>query len=154
MKEFDNTKKIVKIDNNSRSMSDIGGTNILRGLEVKSLQNTYVKGELTDIRDRSFTFLDDGITSRKYIVAYVRLRNGKEFALLEVERTGRSLSLMIFTVANFKVYKNEIEVALRGLIISSGSWMNEKITALKFESNIIKMKHTSNLMRKVILHIK
>ncbi len=176
----ENTKKIVKKGENSRSMGDVGGTEVLRGLEVKSLENTYVNGELaefkemlselskgyfiesleahigelTEIGNRSFSFLDDGITPRRYIVAYIGLWNGKEAALLEVERAGRSLSLLLFTDASFKVYKKEIEFALRGLVFSSGSWVNENTKAVKFEAKIIKMKHTSNLMGRIISHIK
>lgn len=32
-------------------MEDVGGTNILRGLEVKALVNTYVNGELADFKE-------------------------------------------------------------------------------------------------------
>ena len=142
----DNTKKTVKVDNNSRSMGDIGGTSILKGLEVKSLQNTYVNGELadfkevlnelsrtyfaesveayvgelTDIGERSFAFLDDGITPRKYIVAYVKLRNGKEVALLEIERAGRSVSTLIIKSLNSSSVRQYIEHLLNYIILSSG----------------------------------
>lgn len=140
-------------------------------MEVKSLENTYVNGELaefkkmlselskgyfiksleahigelTDIGNRSFSFLDDSITHRRYIVAYIGLWNGKEAALLEVERAGRSLSLLLFMDASSKVYKKEVELALRGLIFSIGSWASENTKAVKFEAKIIKMKHTSHL---------
>ena len=166
----DNTKKTVKVDNNSRSMGDIGGTNILRGLEVKSLQNTYVNGELadfkdvlnelsrayfvesveayvgelTDIRERSFAFLDDGITPRKYIVAYVKLRNGKEVALLELERAGRSVSTLIITSLDGSNIKLHIEPLLKYIIFSSGSWLKEGLVKWEKSLAIYKVKHTSN----------
>lgn len=166
----DNTKKTVKVDNNSRSMGDIGGTSILRGLEVKSLQNTYVNGELadfkevlnelsrayfvesvdpyigelTDIGERSFAFLDDGITPRKYIVAYVKLRNGKEVALLEVERAGRSVSTLILTSLDGSNIKLHIEPLLKYIIFSSGSWLKEGLVKWEKSLAIYKVKHTSN----------
>ncbi|MBQ0139029.1 MAG: hypothetical protein KBT36_07015 [Kurthia sp.] len=166
----DNTKKSVKMDNNRRSMGDIGGTNILRGLEVKSLNNTYVNGELadfkevlnelsrayfvdsveayvgelTDIGDRSFAFLDDGITPRKYIVAYVKLRYGKEVALLEVERAGRSVSTLILTPIDGSNVKRYIEPLLNYIIFSSGSWLKEGLVKWGKSLNIFKVKHTSN----------
>ena len=70
-------------------------------------------GELTDIGERSFAFLDDGITPRKYIVAYVKLRNGKEVALLEVERAGRSVSTLIITSLDCSNIKLHIEPLLK-----------------------------------------
>ncbi|GGG26531.1 hypothetical protein GCM10007425_21420 [Lysinibacillus alkalisoli] len=160
----DNTKKTVKGDNNSRSMGDIGGTNILRGLEVKSLNNTYVNGELadfkevlnelsrayfvdsveayigelTDIGGRSFAFVDDGITPRKYIVGYVKLRNGKEVAMLEVERAGRSVSTLIITPIDGSNVKWYIEPLLKYIIFSSGSWLKEGLA--KWEKSLAILK--------------
>lgn len=171
----ENTKKTVKVDNNNRSMGDMGGTNILRGLEVKSLQNTYVNGELadfkevlhellrayfvesveayigdlTDIGERSFAFLDDGITPRKYIVAYVKLRNGKEVALLEVERAGRSVSTLIVEALDGSNIKLYIEPLLKYIIFSSGSWLKEGLVKWEKSLAIYKVKHTSNFRSSV-----
>lgn len=171
----DNTKKTVKVDNNNRSMGDIGGTSILRGLEVKSLQNTYVNGELadfkevlnelsrayfvksveayvgelTDIGERSFAFLDDSITPRKYIVAYVKLRNGKEVALLEVERAGRSVSTLIIISLDGSNIKLHIEPLLKYIIFSSGSWLKEGLVKWEKSLAIYKVKHTSNFKKLV-----
>lgn len=172
----DNTKKTVKADTNSRSMGDIGGTNILRGLEVKALANTYVNGELadfkevlnelsrayfvesveafvgelTDIGERSFAFLEDGITPRKYIVAYIKLKSGKEIALIEVERAGRSVSTLIITSLNRLSVRQYIEHLLNYIILSSGSWLKEGL--MKWEKNIAiyKVKHTSNFENSLI----
>lgn len=166
----ENTKKIVKKDDNSRSMGDVGGTDILRGLEVKSLENTYVNGELaefkemiselsrayfvdsvkayignlTDVGDRSFAFLDDGFTPRKYIVACVKLRNGKEVALLEVERAGRSVSTLIIKSLDGSNIKSHIEPLLKYIIFSSGSWLTEGLVKWEKSLAIYKVKHTSN----------
>ncbi|MGK4153614.1 Tn7-like element transposition protein TnsE [Kurthia gibsonii] len=174
-----NTKKTVKAVNNSRSMGDIGGTSLLRGLEVKSLQNTYVNGELadfkevlnelsrayfvesveayvgelTDIGERSFAFLDDGITPRKYIVAYVKLRNGKEVALLEVERAGRSVSTLIITSLDCSNIKLHIEPLLKYIIFSSGSWLKEGLVKWEKSLAIYKVKHTSNFKKLVFSKI-
>ncbi|MER2121415.1 MAG: Tn7-like element transposition protein TnsE [Solibacillus sp.] len=171
-----NTKKTVKTDANNRSMGDIGGTNILRGLEVKALENTYVNGELavfkevlnellrahsvesveayigelTDIGDRSFAFLDDGITPRKYIVAYINLRIGKEVALIEVERAGRSVSTLIITSLNSSSVRQYIEHLLNYIILSSGSWLKEGL--MKWEKNlaIYKVKHTTGFKQSLL----
>lgn len=172
----ENTRKIIKSGDKSRSMGDVGGTNILRGLEVKSLEDTYVNGdlmdfkeilnelsknhfveslkayvgELTDIGSRSFAFLDDGITPRKYIVAYVRLRSGKEIALLEIERAGRSVSTLIMSPLNGSNIELYIEQLLNYIILSSGSWLKEGL--MKWENNlaIYKVKHTSNFKKIMI----
>ncbi|MBM7701136.1 Tn7-like element transposition protein TnsE [Kurthia huakuii] len=157
-------------------MGDIGGTNILRGLEVKSLQNTYVNGELADFKEvlnelsrayfvdsveayvgeltnigkRSFAFLDDGITPRKYLVAYIKLRNGKEVVLLEVERAGRSVSTLIITPLNGSNIKLYIEPLLKYIIFSSGSWLKEGLVKWEKSLAIYKVKHTSNFKKSVI----
>lgn len=172
----DNTKKTVKVDTNSRSMGDVGGTNILRGLEVKALENTYVNGELadfkevlnelsrayfvesveafvgelTDIGERSFVFLDDGITPRKYIVAYIKLKSGKEIALIEVERAGRSVSTLIITSLNRLSVRQYIEHLLNYIILSSGSWLKDGL--MKWEKNIAiyKVKHTTGFKQSLL----
>ena len=40
---------------------------------MTNLMSFYFKPTLTDIKDRSFSFLDDDITPRKYIVAYLQI---------------------------------------------------------------------------------
>ena len=107
-------------------------------------------GKLTDIGDRSFTFLDDGNTPRKYIVAYVKLRNGKEVALLEIERAGRSVSTLIITPIDGSSIKFYIEPLLKYIIFSSGSWLKEGLVKWEKRLTISKVKHTSNFKMSVI----
>ncbi|WP_257132050.1 Tn7-like element transposition protein TnsE [Bacillus wiedmannii] len=46
---------------------------------------------------RTFSYLDDGITKRKYIVASIELSNGRQYKVLEIERESRSLSMLILS---------------------------------------------------------
>lgn len=43
----------------------------------------------------NFSYLDDGMTIRRYIVASIELFNGRKYKVLEIERESRSLSMLI-----------------------------------------------------------
>ncbi|WP_406878756.1 Tn7-like element transposition protein TnsE [Bacillus cereus] len=74
--------------------------NVLKVLEnyseVQSIKVTT--GVLpTGSEKRTFSYFDDGITKRKYIVASIELSNGRQYKVLEIERENRSLSMLILS---------------------------------------------------------
>lgn len=108
--EDESTKRYTFKDSGIRSASDTGGNRLARGGENQSLQQVQAEGEfvhvLQELEDckevqfinvqlsslsiddgnRVFSYLEDGITPRRYALATVSLFNGKEFKVLEVER--------------------------------------------------------------------
>ena len=104
--------------------ADVGGNKLARGIENKPLYEIQAQGELLDFinvlkvlegypeikainvatgllpagsEKRKFSYLDDGITNRKYIVASIELFNGRQYKVLEIEREIRSLSMLILS---------------------------------------------------------
>ena len=123
-KEDENTKRYFIEDNARRSTVDIGGNQLVREIENKSSYEIQAQGELLDFinilkvlegypevkainvatgilptgsEKRKFSYLDDGITNRKYIVISIELFNGRQYKVLEIERESRSLSMSILS---------------------------------------------------------
>ncbi|MCW1941176.1 Tn7-like element transposition protein TnsE [Bacillus anthracis] len=103
----------------------------------------------TGSEKRKFSYLDDGITNRKYIVASIELFNGRQYKVLEIERESRSLSMLILSSRVSVEWSSVIQNILLGLVSKSGAWAKELIMEIEKESIVVnKAKHS----RKSIIH--
>lgn len=173
--EDENTKRYFIEDNGRRSTADVGGNQLARGIENKSLYEIQAQGELLDFinvikvlegysevkaikvatgilptgsEKRKFSYLDDGITNRKYIVASIELFNGRQYKVLEIERESRSLSMLILSSTISMEWSSIIQDMLSGLVDKSGVWAKELITGIERRYCYKKAKHS----RKSIIH--
>ncbi|EON70939.1 Tn7-like element transposition protein TnsE [Lysinibacillus sphaericus] len=146
--EDESTKKRLINDESKRSTADIGGNQVIKGLEQQSLLNIQIDGELGEfikvmvvLQDfpevqsinliqgslkefsstRRFVYLSDGVTERKYVIAEIKIF-GKDVSVIEVEREHKSISTLIIflenTLTKFVLYKSILEK----LINVSGAW--------------------------------
>ncbi|MGR5915358.1 Tn7-like element transposition protein TnsE [Bacillus pacificus] len=174
--EDENTKRYFIEDNGRRSTADVGGNQLARGIENKSLYEIQAQGELLDFinvlkvlegypevkainvatgilptgsEKRKFSYLDDGITNRKYIVASIELFNERQYKVLEIERESRSLSMLVlYSMINVE-WLSVIQNVLLNLVDKSGVWNSELIMAIESEGIFVKKaKHS----RKGIAH--
>ncbi|GCF70082.1 TPA: hypothetical protein QCY19_002271 [Bacillus luti] len=174
--EDENTKRYFIDDNGRRSTADVGGKKLARGIENESLYEIQAQGELLDFinvlkvlegypeveaikvttgvlptgsEKRKFSYLGDGITNRKYIVASIELFNGKRYKVLEIERESRSLSMLVlYSTINIE-WLSVIQNVLLNLVDKSGVWNRELIMAIESEGIFVKKaKHS----RKGIAH--
>ncbi|PFU57063.1 hypothetical protein COK85_22385 [Bacillus thuringiensis] len=174
--ENENTKRYFIEDNGRRSTADVGGNKLARGIENKSLYEVQAQGELLDFinvlkvlegylevktikvttgvfsignEKRKFSYLDDGITNRKYIVASIELFNGRQYKVLEIEREDRSLSMLILSSTISVEWSSVIQSILSGLMAKSGVWAKELIMEIEREGIVVKRaKHS----KKSIIH--
>ncbi|WP_368500717.1 Tn7-like element transposition protein TnsE [Bacillus sp. HSTU-bmb18] len=174
--EDENTKRYLIEDNGRRSTADVGGNQLARGIENKSLYEIQAQGELLDFinvlkvlegypavksikvtigvlptgsEKRKFSYLDDGITNRKYIVASIELSDGRQYKVLEIELESRSLSMLILFSKISVEWSSVIQNILLGLVDKSGVWVKELIMEIERKGIVIKKaKHS----RKSIIH--
>lgn len=108
----ENTKEYFLDKNKLRSTADVGGENLIRGLEFTTLDKIEEKGELEEfieilkllekrpniksaniiigylpegIKVKKFSRLRDGIARRKYAIGRIVMMNGEECSLIEIE---------------------------------------------------------------------
>ncbi|MGO0711602.1 Tn7-like element transposition protein TnsE [Bacillus subtilis] len=163
--EDENTKRYFIEDNGRRSTADVGGNQLARGIENKSLYEIQAQGELLDFinvlkvlegypevkainiatgilptgsEKRKFSYLDDRITNRKYIVASIELFNRRQYKVLEIERESRSLSMLILSATISVEWSSVIQDMLSGLVDKSGVWTKELITGIEREGIVVK----------------
>ncbi|WP_394231027.1 Tn7-like element transposition protein TnsE [Bacillus thuringiensis] len=170
-KEDENTKKYYINNDSIRSTADVGGEQLSRGLEHQMLHEIQAQGELQDfinvlkimeqspqvreirvvidvlpngIGERKFTKLSDGITKRCYVIADILLINNQQFKIIEVEREGRSLSMLI--LSSLKLYNWEpiYNQLFTNLINDGGTWTSNLLKSLKIQGvQVKKAKHSS-----------
>ena len=123
-------------------MDFINVIKVLEGYsEVKAIK--VATGILpTGSEKRKFSYLDDGITNRKYIVASIELFNGRQYKVLEIERESRSLSMLILSSTISMEWSSIIQDMLSGLVDKSGVWAKELITGIEREGIVIKKLNT------------
>lgn len=168
--EDENTKRYFIEDNARRSTADIGGNRLVRGIENKSLYEIQAQGELLDFinvlkvlegypevkainvatgilptgsEKRKFSYLGDGITNRKYIVASIELFNGRQYKVLEIERESRSLSMLILSSDLLIDWYNINEEMLVNLVNDGGTWLRKSLKKIENKGVlIVKAKHS------------
>ncbi|EKB5971588.1 hypothetical protein OPH27_000961 [Listeria monocytogenes] len=168
--EDESTKKYTFKDSGIRSASDTGGNRLARGIENQSLQQVQAEGELGEFvhvlqeledykevqfinvqlsslpsgdGNRVFSYLEDGITPRRYALATVNLFSGNEFKILEVERENHALSMLILSSTVSVNWNQLIDGLLLNLVNSSGTWEKESIQSLNRRNVMVqKAKHS------------
>lgn len=170
MGEDENTKRYFIEDNGRRSTSDAGGGTVARGVENQSLQEIQAQGELGEFikvlkvleehqkikainikmgnlssgnEKRKFSYLEDGMTKRRYILAIIELLDGRRYRVLDIERENRSLSILIMSSPLAINWDNVIEEILLNLVSSSGVWVKEFILDMESRGvSVKKAKHS------------
>jgi hypothetical protein len=168
-KEDENTKKYVIEDDGLRSTADVGGEELIKGLEFTTIDKVEVKGELEEflemlrllkkkpniksvnviigelnegIKGKRFARLNDGITKRKYAIGNVVMFSGNQCNLIEVERENKPLSMLVLKSNKLVKWERICSILIIGLVNESGTWHKEDIEQLENEGLvIIRTKH-------------
>ncbi|MGG7162971.1 Tn7-like element transposition protein TnsE [Clostridium ihumii] len=164
--EDEKTKRYFIEDDKKRTLSDEGGENITKGIEISNIDIHKVDGELKEfievlnilktmegiesveinIRElplgRKFSYLSDGVTRRKCLIGKIISKLDKKFVLLEVERQTKPLSTLIIESEINHELDNVCETILKGLVKTSGNWNSELLDYLSNKNIVFKrIKH-------------
>lgn len=147
--EDEHTKKRFINDSLKRSTADVGGNQVTKGLEKQVLSDVKIDGELGEfikvmrvLQDfpivqainiiqgslkefydtKSFVYLSDSVTERKYVIAEIRLFSSKEVSVIEVERGDKALSTLITFMSSQRNRVENYQQILKGLINNQGAW--------------------------------
>lgn len=167
--EDENTKKYILEDDNSRTLADGEGLNLAKGIEMSNVDVGQVNGELKEFIEvlnklksmhgiksvqinivelplgRKFSYLNNGVTRRRCVIGKVVTSDGEEHSLIEVEREGKSLSMLIITTNRQVDWEWVYKKILHGLVKASGKWSNKVFILLAKQGVIIKrLKHIVN----------
>lgn len=166
----ENTIRYLAEDMGKRTTGDVGGGDTLRGIEFANLSDITIKGELEEfieilrlldlkpnivkieiiiiinylpeIKGYKFERLRDGITRRRYVIGRITMPNGKENSLIEIEREGKSLSMLLLQANRGVNWKWMYSELLIGLVKESGKWSNEIIEKIQqMKIVVIRNKH-------------
>lgn len=157
-----NTKKYL-IDNGSlRTVADEGGQALLKGLEFTSLDKISIKGELENFIEmlkqlekesnvenveilvgelpgyRAFSTLSDGETTRRYAIGRITMVDGTERSIIDIEREGRALSILILMAKGKANWKWIYSKLIYGVVNESGVWSNKVIDEIYKMGIIVK----------------
>lgn len=126
---------------------------------IRSLEKRQVIRSIEIIIDnvpdgKKFSKLSDGITKRKYAIGKIRMENGRECSLIDIEREEKALLILILK-ANVNVKWNLLySRLLLGLVNESGKWSNEAIKKVQEEGIVIdRSKHIKNNIYEKAKHI-
>lgn len=177
-KEDENTKTYLLKDNGLRTTADVGGENLLMGLEFSSIADIQEKGELEEFieilkllekrpnikslqiiigelpKGKKFSKLSDGITKRRYAIGKITMVDDIECSLIEIEREEKALSLLILK-STIKTNWNWIyRKLLIRLVDESGNWSNEVIKHA-YENGVVvyRNKHIKKIVCEKEKHI-
>jgi hypothetical protein len=163
-KEDENTPKYILEDDKLRTVADTGGEEIIKGLEFTNISKVEEKGELqefievlkllqgrSDIKSvdiivgnlpegkigKRFSRLSDGITKRRYAIGKITMIDGRECSLIEMEREGKALSMLLIKSYKKINWKWVYSRLLVGLVEESGKWSNGVIGNLERKGVIV-----------------
>ncbi|MGY1423458.1 Tn7-like element transposition protein TnsE [Bacillus cereus] len=170
-KEDENTKKYYINNDSVRSTADVGGEQLVRGLEHQMLHEIQAQGELQDfinvlkimerhsqvrairafidvlpdgLSERKFTKLSDGITKRCYVIAEVYMTDGRRFNIVEIERENRSLSTLILSIPTICDLNFIYSCLFLSLVNNSGAWIKKSLESIRDKGvEIVRAKHSS-----------
>ncbi|MBP3971403.1 hypothetical protein KAF80_20520 [Bacillus sp. WL1] len=158
--EDENTKKHFIDEQSRRSTSDVGGNNVVRGLENKSLSDIQVEGELGEFikvlkvlegyqavqsinviqgslkefsESKRFVYLNNGVTERKYVIAEIAFFSNKAVSVIEVEREDRALATLICYLNSWQNKKYCYQHILTRLIEGHGTWDKGQLQVNKID---------------------
>lgn len=174
----ENTKKFIVEDDNKRTFASFGGIDAAKGLEVSNYDIKELDSDLKEFMGileelkkmkgiknvateiiplplgRRFSYLKDGITRRKVLIATVNYNN-KIFKIIEVEREEKSLSTLILTSDKGDIFLNKIiKEILKLLIIENGSWTSYILNSIEKDNiKITKIKHLNKRKYEIMKNI-
>lgn len=165
------TKKYFSRDNGRRTLADTGGENTEQGIEFMEVDKLSVRGELEEFvevmkllelkkrvekvevaitnlplgNNNKFAFLEDFITPRKYAIAKIVMVDGKERLIIEVERYGKALSMLILKADISIKWEGVCKIILEGLVKNSGIWNIENFSLIsKLKIQVKRKKHVTD----------
>ncbi len=166
----DDTKQFIIEDSNQRTVADTGGNCLTRGIELIGVHEASATGELGEFikllnelndfssgqtidfkiedlpifeESRKFSFLDDGITKRKYALESVQLLNEHHYFIVEIECEYKSLAMLILQGPQDIQWDTIIEQLPEKLVKDSGAWLEESLKEIEEkEVTIQKAKHS------------
>lgn len=174
----ENTKKFIVEDDNKRTFASFAGIDAAKGLEVSNYDIKELDSDLKEFMEileelkkmkgiknvateiiplplgRRFSYLKDGITRRKVLIATVNY-NDKVFKIIEVEREEKSLSTLILTSDKGDIFLNKkIKEILKLLIIENGSWTSHILYYVKKEKiKLSKFKHFKKYKNDIVINL-
>ncbi|MGM9986958.1 MAG: Tn7-like element transposition protein TnsE [Bacillaceae bacterium] len=171
----EDTKEFMIDDSNKRTVADTGGNHLVRGIELVDVHEASATGELREFikilnelndfssvqtinlkieelpileENRKFSFLDDGITRRKYALGSVRLLNGHHYFIVKIEREYKSLAMLILQAQQEIQWDTVIEHLLENLVKDSGAWLKESLKEIEDKGvTVQKAKHSKKSYR-------
>lgn len=174
--EDKNTKIFIAENGQDRTVADMGGENLLKGLKFTNIANVEEKGELEEFieilkllekrsniksveiiigdlpegrKGKRFSRLSDGITYRRYAIGKIVMTNGMECSLIEVERQEKSLSMLLLKCNNSVNWNKIYSKLLVELVEESGKWSNEIIKKIESQGVLVyRKKHIKNSIYK------
>lgn len=156
-KEDESTQKFILEDDKLRTTADTGGEQIIKGLEFTNISKAEEKGELQEFIEvlkllqkrhdvksvdiivgdlpegrtgKKFSRLSDGITKRRYAIGKITMMDSSECSLIEVERQGKALSMLVLKSNKLVKWEYVCSILLLGLVKDSGKWNNEIINKI------------------------
>lgn len=158
------------INNNSlRTIADEGGQALLKGLEFSSLDKTSIKGDLENFIEmlkqlkkepnvdnveiivgelpgyRAFSTLSDGETRRKYAIGKITMIDGSERSIIDIEREGRALSILVLKAQEKVNWEWFYSKLLYGVVDESGVWSNNVINNVcRMGINVNRKRHSKS----------
>jgi len=84
-----------------------------------------IVGELPGYK--AFSTLSDGETRRKYAIGRITMVDGAERSIIDIEREGRALSMLILKAQGKVNWKWLYSKLLYGVVNESGVWSNNDI---------------------------
>lgn len=92
--------------------------------------------------NRVICTLDDGKTLRKYLVGKIKLHDGCEAVIIEIQRESKAISTLICVSQDFHNWEKDVHKLLKGFIKKSGAWSTE--IDMKLNKKVIyRFKHTN-----------
>jgi len=168
-KEDSETKKYLIDNGELRTLADEGGQDLIKGLEFSSIEKVSVKGELEEFiemlrlleaeatiarvdiivgdlpGDRAFSTLSDDETRRKYAIGKITIIDGTEISIIDIEREGRALSMLILKAQEKTNWKWIYKKLLWELVNDSGNWNTEIINRIsEYKVHVKRVKHCKN----------
>ena len=160
--EDGNTKKYFIGDDKKRTLSDDGGEDVTKGIEISNIDIYKVDGELKEFIQvlnmlknmngvcevtikivelplgKKFSYLEDKKTRRKCLIGEILMLDQYVYILFEIERENKFISTIILKVSNEHECKNKIcNILLTGLVKEGGRWSNKVFEMLERKGVII-----------------
>ncbi len=137
------------IDSNQRTTGDFGGLETVPQLEFAHMTQDKLDGDFAEIQAvlrlmgkrsevesitqyigvlndhwpyRAICTLDDGVTPRKYLIGKIKLKNGTEAIVIEIQRQTLAISTLMCISQQVLQWNKICHKILKRFILNSGIW--------------------------------